>query len=181
VCSITTTTYTQQYDGTRHLDKSSGCAWQLPIFFPSPSSSPVQTLTCHEVDYPAMASFSPYTFIQCPCHDTAENGRAAEDQTDNATATGPRDDDVDDNTFDPRSPRSNYSLYPLEYLLYCDVCQQIRCPRCVTEELVNIYCPNCLFEVATSSLKTEGNRCVEDTLKYNGSLQLHSGARSHAD
>ena len=51
-----------------------------------------------------------------------------------------------------------FLLYPLEYLLYCEECQQIRCPRCVAEEVVNVYCPNCLFEVASSSLKTEGNR-----------------------
>ncbi|KAH7037708.1 dynactin p62 family-domain-containing protein [Microdochium trichocladiopsis] len=107
-----------------------------------------------------MASFTPYTYIQCPCYDANGNGHTGEDQAENATDGGHIDDDADENTFDPRSPRSGYSLFPLEHLLYCDVCQQIRCPRCVAEELVNIYCPNCLFEVATSSLKTEGNRCT---------------------
>ncbi len=103
-----------------------------------------------------MASFTPYTYIQCPCHESNSQARAADD------APSPSSDDDlaedDDCTFDPRAPRSNYSLYPLEYLLYCDVCHQIRCPRCVFEEIVNVYCPNCLFEVASSSLKTEGNR-----------------------
>ncbi|KXJ94275.1 dynactin p62 family-domain-containing protein [Microdochium bolleyi] len=105
-----------------------------------------------------MASFTPYTYIQCPCRDTTGNGN--DDPADAPADVSTTSDDVDDNTFDPRSPGSSYSLFPLEYLLYCDVCQQIRCPRCVSEELVNIYCPNCLFEVATSSLKTEGNRCT---------------------
>ncbi|ATY60835.1 dynactin Arp1 p62 subunit [Cordyceps militaris] len=68
--------------------------------------------------------------------------------------------DNDDRTFDPRAPRSSYSLYPLEYLLYCEDCQQIRCPRCVTEETVTYFCPNCLFEVPSSNLRSEGTRCT---------------------
>ncbi|KAI0180083.1 hypothetical protein GGR52DRAFT_226336 [Hypoxylon sp. FL1284] len=110
-----------------------------------------------------MASFTPYTYIQCPCHEsTTQGGRPADDAPPSPTSQDqPLDDDGgDDNAFDPRAPRSNFSLYPLEYLLYCDVCQQIRCPRCVAEELVTVYCPNCLFEVGSSSLKTEGNRCT---------------------
>ncbi|KAI1321002.1 dynactin Arp1 p62 subunit RO2 [Xylariaceae sp. FL0255] len=112
-----------------------------------------------------MASFTPYTYIQCPCHDstnttttttarlsTGDEGAAPQDSEDLG--------EDDEHTFDPRAPRSNFSLYPLEYLLYCDVCHQIRCPRCVSEELVTIYCPSCLFEVGSSSLKTEGNRCT---------------------
>ncbi|XXH05156.1 hypothetical protein Hte_011581 [Hypoxylon texense] len=107
-----------------------------------------------------MASFTPYTYIQCPCHESTNNqGRPADDAP-SPTSQDLPDDDDDDHTFDPRAPRSNYSLYPLEYLLYCDVCHQIRCPRCVAEELVTVYCPNCLFEVGSSSLKTEGNRCT---------------------
>ncbi|KAI0874750.1 dynactin p62 family-domain-containing protein [Hypoxylon argillaceum] len=105
-----------------------------------------------------MASFTPYTYIQCPCHDSTSQGRPADD-TPSPTSLEPSEND-DDRTFDPRAPRSTFSLYPLEHLLYCDVCHQIRCPRCVTEELVTIYCPNCLFEVGSSSLKTEGNRCT---------------------
>ncbi|KAI8964068.1 dynactin p62 [Daldinia sp. FL1419] len=105
-----------------------------------------------------MASFVPYTYIQCPCNDTTIRSRS----TDGGSSPSSRDsaDEDDERPFDPRSPRSNYSLYPLEYLLYCDVCHQIRCPRCVAEELVTIYCPNCLFEVGSSSIKTEGNRCT---------------------
>ncbi|KAI1122683.1 dynactin p62 family-domain-containing protein [Nemania abortiva] len=105
-----------------------------------------------------MASFTPYTYIQCPCHDSTSQVRPADDAPPvNEPELSESDDD---HTFDPRAHRSTFSLYPLEYLLYCDVCHQIRCPRCVTEELVSIYCPNCLFEVGSSSLKTEGNRCT---------------------
>ncbi|KAI1451064.1 hypothetical protein F5Y02DRAFT_366836 [Annulohypoxylon stygium] len=105
-----------------------------------------------------MASFAPYTYIQCPCYDSTTRARPVDETPSPTSQDEPEEDD--DNTFDPRAPRSNYSLYPIEYLLYCDVCSQIRCPRCVSEELATIYCPNCLFEVGSSSLKTEGNRCT---------------------
>lgn len=103
-----------------------------------------------------MASFKPYTYIQCSCFDTTGQSRLAEDASSPSSPDLPDDDD--DHAFDPRTPRSSYSLYPIEYLLYCVDCNQIRCPRCVSEELVTIYCPSCLFEVGSSSVKTEGNR-----------------------
>ncbi|KAK4443745.1 dynactin subunit 4 [Podospora aff. communis PSN243] len=102
-----------------------------------------------------MAPLTPYTYIQCPCSDASTLGR----QADSSSPTS-ADDDLDDRTFDPRAPRSNYSLYPLDYLNYCEDCQQIRCPRCVAEEIVTYFCPNCLFEVPSSNLKSEGNRCT---------------------
>ena len=96
-----------------------------------------------------MARSTPYTYIQCPCSDYLVAHRSG----------SPSGQDYDDErTFDPRAPRSSYSLYPLEYLLYCEDCQQIRCPRCVTEETVTYYCPSCLFEVPSSNLRSEGNR-----------------------
>ncbi|KAF2024944.1 dynactin-like protein Arp1 p62 subunit RO2 [Setomelanomma holmii] len=70
--------------------------------------------------------------------------------------------DEEDGTFDPRNPRSNYSLYPIEHLLYCEDCLQIRCPRCVIEETLNWYCPSCLFEVPSSVVKSDGNRCTRN-------------------
>ncbi|CAH0018385.1 unnamed protein product [Clonostachys rhizophaga] len=101
-----------------------------------------------------MAFTAPYTYIQCPCssdHTDLDHGdQIAQDAIEND----------DEHTFDPRAPRSNYSLYPLEYLLYCEECQQIRCPKCVNEEIVTYFCPNCLFEVPSSNLRSEGNRCT---------------------
>ncbi|TVY76123.1 Dynactin subunit, partial [Lachnellula suecica] len=91
-----------------------------------------------------MASFTPYTYFQCPCTESP-----SETET-----------DQDDRTFDPRAFRANYSLYPLEHLLYCEDCHQIRCPRCFLDEIVTWYCPNCLFEVPGSQIKSEGNRCT---------------------
>ena len=100
-----------------------------------------------------MAPFTPYTYIQCPCSDTTTLVRPG-----NSSSPSNAGADDDEHTFDPRAPRSNYSLYTLEYLLYCEDCHQIRCPRCVAEEIVTYYCPNCLFEVPSSNLKSEGNR-----------------------
>ncbi|KJZ74957.1 hypothetical protein HIM_05688 [Hirsutella minnesotensis 3608] len=101
-----------------------------------------------------MAPSIPYTYIQCPCSD-----QSSADHSDASSPNG-QPPDEDERTFDPRAARSNFSLYPLEYLLYCEDCQQIRCPRCVTEEIVTYYCPNCLFEVPSSNLRSEGNRCT---------------------
>lgn len=44
--------------------------------------------------------------------------------------------------------------------MYCEDCHQIRCPRCVAEEIVTYYCPSCLFEVPSSNIRSEGNRCT---------------------
>jgi dynactin 4 len=96
----------------------------------------------------------PYTYIQCPCSGSTSVSHGAE-----SGSPSPEELD-DDHTFDPSAPRSNYSLYPLEYLLYCEDCHQIRCPRCIIEEVVTYYCQNCLFEVPTSNIKSEGNRFV---------------------
>ena len=93
----------------------------------------------------AMTSF-PYTYISCPCTDI---GNAPSDD----------DDKVEqERTFDPNSPRANFSLYPLEHLMYCEDCQQIRCPRCTIEEIVCWYCPTCLFEMPSSMLRSDGYR-----------------------
>src|SRR5882672_4243255 len=101
-----------------------------------------------------MASFTPYTYFKCPCTDASTPSRNLGDEQPPET----EENDEDERTFDPRAPRSNYSLYPLEHLLYCEDCHQIRCPRCVLDEIVTWYCPNCLFEVPSSTVKTEGNR-----------------------
>ena len=99
-----------------------------------------------------MSRATPYTFIQCPCSD-----ESATDAPNDSTEDGDGGD-AEERTFDPRAPRSKYSLYPLEYLLYCEDCQQIRCQRCVNEEIVTYFCPNCLFEVPSNSLRSEGTR-----------------------
>ncbi|EAS32729.3 dynactin Arp1 p62 subunit RO2 [Coccidioides immitis RS] len=111
-----------------------------------------------------MARPLPYTFISCPCAEIPLSGqptnRLSRDLSSLSLARS--DDDDDEKTFDPRSPRANYSLYPPEHLLYCEDCHQIKCPRCITEEIVCWYCPNCLFETPSSMVKSEGNRCTRN-------------------
>jgi len=95
----------------------------------------------------------PYTYISCPCAGTATSSNAYNDAKQRGEA-----EEEQEKTFNPRSPRANFSLYPMEHLLYCEDCQQIRCPRCVVEEIVCWYCPSCLFEVTSMMVKNEGNR-----------------------
>lgn len=104
-----------------------------------------------------MPSKTPYTYIQCPCSDPTTLSSASAPPF---SPTLSRSKEDIDNTFDPRAPRSNFSLFPLEHLLYCEDCHQIRCPRCINEEIVTYFCPHCLFEVPSSNLKSEGNRCT---------------------
>lgn len=123
----------------------------------------------------------PYTFISCPC---AQQTRSSKLPKRNSRELSPKkqssprkptlnkqptedsdlesddDDEESEQTFNPRSDRANFSLYPPEQLLYCEDCHQIKCPRCITEEIVCWYCPNCLFETPSSMVRSEGNRYV---------------------
>ncbi|PSN67650.1 dynactin-like protein Arp1 p62 subunit RO2 [Corynespora cassiicola Philippines] len=102
-----------------------------------------------------MARPLPYTYYSCDCFDN--NTPVSSKRVSQILA-----DDEEGRTFDPSNARSNYSLYPLEHLLYCEDCQQIRCPRCVIEETLNWFCPSCLFEVPSSVIKSDGNRCTRN-------------------
>lgn len=121
----------------------------------------------------------PYTYISCPCADTPvpdparkrkskespqkPSSEQASDPGEEKKAAGQEEEryeEDEERTFDPRAPRSNFSLYPPEQLLYCEDCHQIKCPRCITEEIVSWYCPNCLFETPSSMVRSDGNRYV---------------------
>ncbi|KAJ3022152.1 hypothetical protein HKX48_006888 [Thoreauomyces humboldtii] len=62
-------------------------------------------------------------------------------------------------TQPPAASADILSLFPIARLYYCQDCSRICCPVCVTEEIAFYYCPNCLFEVPTASVKAERNRC----------------------
>lgn len=125
----------------------------------------------------------PYTYVSCPCADTPvpdparkrrsrESPQKSTPERTNASDQGAKeekpldtqDEEEEEQTFDPRSPRSNFSLYPPEQLLYCEDCHQIKCPRCITEEIVSWYCPNCLFETPSSMVRGDANRYVNGVL-----------------
>jgi hypothetical protein len=59
-----------------------------------------------------MAQPFPYTYYACDCFDSNTTTAKRTSQT-----VAGADDDEDGSTFDPRHPRSNYALYPLEHLL----------------------------------------------------------------
>ncbi|KAH8692724.1 putative dynactin Arp1 p62 subunit RO2 [Talaromyces proteolyticus] len=123
----------------------------------------------------------PYTYISCPCAQNRppEPSKRSSRELSPKKQSSPRkrtqeikdeveegsdyeEDEESEQTFDPKSARANYSLYPPEQLLYCEDCHQIKCPRCITEEIVCWYCPNCLFETPSSMVRSEGNRCARN-------------------
>ncbi|KAF0367595.1 dynactin p62 [Gigaspora margarita] len=96
-----------------------------------------------------------YVHYYCPCPDVSKsNNNTGEDEEEDIVESIP--------DFDVNSPRIHFSTFPISKLYFCDDCHQIRCPRCVQEEIVCYYCPNCLFEVPTASVKSERNRCARN-------------------
>jgi dynactin 4 len=112
----------------------------------------------------------PYIYIACPCTDSSIPTKGltvplpARPYEGDARRTADEREEEEEHTFDPRNPRANFSLYPLEHLLFCEDCQEIRCVRCCLEEIVCWFCPSCLFEVPGSVAKSEGNRCEDAAL-----------------
>ena len=66
----------------------------------------------------------------------------------------------------PNAPSSSYGFHPLHELFFCEECDAVRCNRCVSVEVSGYYCPNCLFEVPSASVRAEKNRCVYQSLCY---------------
>ncbi|KAI0086988.1 dynactin p62 family-domain-containing protein [Irpex rosettiformis] len=62
----------------------------------------------------------------------------------------------------PHLASSSYSFHPLHNLFFCEECDAIRCNRCVMVEVSGYYCPNCLFEVPSASVRAEKNRCARN-------------------
>ncbi|EJU00180.1 dynactin p62 [Dacryopinax primogenitus] len=62
----------------------------------------------------------------------------------------------------PSLPSAANQSHPLETLYFCPECDAIRCARCVSVEVSTYYCPNCLFEVPSASVRAEKNRCARN-------------------
>ncbi|KAJ7914473.1 dynactin p62 family-domain-containing protein [Mycena leptocephala] len=58
----------------------------------------------------------------------------------------------------PHLSSSSHSFHPLHTLFFCEECDAVRCNRCVSVEVSGYYCPNCLFEVPSASVRAEKNR-----------------------
>ncbi|OBZ68700.1 Dynactin subunit 4 [Grifola frondosa] len=57
-------------------------------------------------------------------------------------------------------PRTAFTLYII--CSFCEECDAVRCNRCVLIEVSGYYCPNCLFEVPSASVRAEKNRCARN-------------------
>ncbi|KAJ7746579.1 dynactin subunit 4, partial [Mycena metata] len=62
----------------------------------------------------------------------------------------------------PHLPSSSHSFHTLNSLFFCEECDAVRCNRCVSVEVSGYYCPNCLFEVPSASVRAEKNRCARN-------------------
>ncbi|EIW74689.1 hypothetical protein CONPUDRAFT_85806 [Coniophora puteana RWD-64-598 SS2] len=62
----------------------------------------------------------------------------------------------------PHMASSSSSFHPLHSLFFCEECDAVRCNRCVSVEVSGYYCPNCLFEVPSASVRAEKNRCARN-------------------
>ncbi|EMD01115.1 hypothetical protein BAUCODRAFT_61838 [Baudoinia panamericana UAMH 10762] len=107
-----------------------------------------------------MAAAPPYALYVCPCSSLSSTTLAVHAKRASAAPADAQADE--DSTFNSHDPRANYALYPLDHLLFCNECDCIRCPRCYTEEILNWYCPSCMFEVPSSQVKNDGNRCARN-------------------
>ena len=96
-----------------------------------------------------MAAPFPYAHYACPC--SSSSGFVSSKRT-----SQPEPEDQD--TFNPHDPRAAYALYPLDHLLFCDECSQIRCQKCVNDEIITWFCPSCLFDVPSGQVRGEQNR-----------------------
>lgn len=67
--------------------------------------------------------------------------------------------DVDTSRAPPsRPPLSSYVHHQLGALLFCEECDAVRCDSCAVAEPACFFCPSCLFEVPSASVRAERNR-----------------------
>ncbi|BGP15956.1 hypothetical protein JCM10213v2_003949 [Rhodosporidiobolus nylandii] len=59
-------------------------------------------------------------------------------------------------------PLASFQHHPLSDLLFCEDCDAIRCDSCASCEIACYFCPNCLFEVPSASVRGEKNRCARN-------------------
>lgn len=99
----------------------------------------------------------------CPCTDITRSPtfEAFATTEDTAQEQEVQQAEQDDSPFNPHTTRANFALHPLEHLLFCTECNDLRCPRCYYEEALSYYCPSCLQDRTSTSVKTESNRCPQ--------------------
>lgn len=60
--------------------------------------------------------------------------------------------------YDSGNNSDPHGSHSLSRLYFCDSCDEIRCPKCTQDEIVCYYCPNCLFDVPTASVKSDKHK-----------------------
>ncbi|GAA5981804.1 hypothetical protein JCM10908_004614 [Rhodotorula pacifica] len=60
------------------------------------------------------------------------------------------------------APLAHFQHHNLAELLFCEDCDAIRCNQCAACEVACYYCPNCMFEVPSASVRGEKNRCARN-------------------
>ncbi|KAJ2012591.1 hypothetical protein GGI06_004103 [Coemansia sp. S85] len=107
----------------------------------------------------------PTVLYHCPCTGAMRHSDASNEPAEK------RSKHSYDTMQSPQAERapvdSRSALFPLrvstlENLYYCDDCSSLRCTRCVVEEPAGYHCPNCLFEVNTTSVRSEKNSCARN-------------------
>jgi hypothetical protein len=79
----------------------------------------------------------------------------------------------------PHLPSSAASFHALHTLYFCHECNAIRCNRCVSVEVSGYYCPNCLFEVPSASVRAEKNRRVLYSVMLSGNIEVGESLDAH--
>lgn len=59
-----------------------------------------------------------------------------------------------------KAPAGAGQHHTLSSLLFCEECDAVRCNACVASEVALFYCPSCLFEVPSASVRSEKSRQV---------------------
>lgn len=57
-------------------------------------------------------------------------------------------------------PLDRFEHHSLRDLLFCEDCDAVRCNHCAANEVACYYCPTCLFEVPSASVRAEHTRCA---------------------
>ncbi|GAA5835594.1 hypothetical protein JCM11251_002972 [Rhodosporidiobolus azoricus] len=65
-------------------------------------------------------------------------------------------------TRPPSAALAPFQHHFLSNLLFCEDCDAVRCDSCASCEIACYFCPNCLFEVPSASVRGEKNRCARN-------------------
>lgn len=97
-------------------------------------------------------------YYVCPCTDISKRSSLLPAEEQSLGHQPPAEEEEEAIPFNPHDPRANFAQYPIEHLLFCTECHELRCPRCSYEESLSAFCPSCLQERSSNSTKTESNR-----------------------